>query len=514
MDNKFSIEVNNFGPISEVEFKLNKLTVFIGPNNTGKSYSASLVHLFCKELSEILSESYNYSDSSKFGSVEAENESFEEFRKITLEINKLIDDAKDLFGINYEEIIDGKSVSISQELLQVILQVISKTITKRFERRLNEEFKRIFSCKPEELIKFGTKRLQISIKSNILLIKIRLKKKKIFIEEFSLKPPNLKIFKNKSRLECEILTDDGEVINYSRDMDIFKFILRNEKLDPSFEIMVILFIEICNLFEGMRTYIKSQLNIVDNYKSFYIPGTRSGLIQSHKAVASAFLRLSSKALIEPLNIPTLPGLISDFLVNIVEISKKEELFPNLIKVLEDEILKGRIELISDKTGVGNEIFYITPEGSISLGRVSSMITELAPIILYFKYIIKNRCFLVIEEPEAHLHPDAQIKFAKFIIRLIRDGFRLLITTHSDHLIYQLNNFIKLSTKKEKIKLIYDEMDYIHPNELNVYLFKKDEKINGVVSKKLEINEFGIVEDHFAQITDELYGESAEIDRIK
>ncbi|TKJ20231.1 MAG: hypothetical protein CEE42_14945 [Promethearchaeota archaeon Loki_b31] len=507
MDNEFSIEVKNFGPISEVEFKLNKLTIFIGPNNTGKSYSASLVHLFCKELSEILSESYDFSDSFKFGSTEAENESLKDFRKIYLELSRLSDKAKDLFGINYDEIIDGKSVSISQKLLQVTLQVILETITKKFERRLNEEFKRIFSCKPEELIKFGTKRLQISIKSNILLIKIKLKKKKIFIEEFSLKPPNLKIFKNENRLECEILTDDGEVINISRDMDIFKFILRNEKLDPSFEIMVI-------LFEGMKSYIKSQLNIVDNYKSFYIPGTRSGLIQSHKAVASAFLRLSSKALIEPLDIPTLPGLISDFLVNIVEISKKEELFPNLIKILEDEILKGRIELISDKTGVGNEIFYITPEGSISLGRVSSMITELAPIILYFKYIIRNRCFLVIEEPEAHLHPDAQIKFAKFIIRLIRDGFRLLITTHSDHLIYQLNNFIKLSIKKEKIKLNYNELDYIHPSELNVYLFKKDEITNGVVSKKLEINEFGIVEDHFAQITDELYGESAEIDRIK
>lgn len=507
MDHEFSFKVKNFGPISEVEFKLNKLTVFIGPNNTGKSYSASLIHLFCKEFSEILSESYNLLTSSISGSIETENEYLIDFRKITLELTRLHDEAKDLFGINFDEIIDGKSVLISQEILQVILQVMQKMITKKLERRLNEEINRIFSCKPEELIKFGTKRLQISIKSNILSIKISLKKKKIFIEEFSIKPPNLKIFKNENRLECEILTDDGEVINYSRDMGIFKFILRNEKIDPSFEIMLI-------VFEGMRSYIKSQLNIVDNYKSFYIPGTRSGLIQSHKAVASAFLRLSSKALIEPLNIPTLPGLISDFLVNIVEISKKEELFPNLIKILEDEILKGRIELISDKTGVGNEIFYITPEGSISLGRVSSMITELAPIILYFKYIIKNRCFLVIEEPEAHLHPDAQIKFAKFIVRLIRDGFRLLITTHSDHLIYQLNNFIKLSTKKEKIKLNYDEMDYIHPNELNVYLFKKDEKTKGVVSKKLEINEFGIVEDHFAQITDELYGESAEIDRLK
>ena len=505
MDNKFSIEIRNFGPISEAELKLNKLTVFIGPNNTGKSYSASLIHLFCKEFSEILSRSYKVTESTKFAHKEGHNDFFKDYSKIMKDITELLEESKDLLGINFDEIIDSKSGSISQKIIQSVMQNIQKSLIKEFERSLNEEINRIFSCKPEELIKFGTKRLQISIKSSNLLIKIRLKKKKIFIEEFSLKPPIFKISKNENKLKCEILTEDGEVINYRS--DIYNFLLRELNLDPSFGILLI-------LFEGMRSYIKSQLNIVDNYKSFYIPGTRSGLMQSHKAVASAFLRLSSKALIEPLNIPTLPGLISDFLVNIVEISKKEELFTNLIRILEDEILKGRIELISDKTGVGNEIFYITPEGSISLGRVSSMITELAPIILYFKYIIKNRCFLIIEEPEAHLHPDAQLKFAKFIIRLIRDGFRLLITTHSDHLIYQLNNFIKLSTKKERIKLNYDELDYIHPNEINVYLFKKDEEIKGVVSKKLEINEFGIVEDHFAQITDELYGKTAEIDRIK
>ena len=74
------IEVEDFGPISGGEIKLKPLTVFIGPNNSGKSYAAMLVHsifesynvtstirqdpfsrainLFAKEINELLHRFY------------------------------------------------------------------------------------------------------------------------------------------------------------------------------------------------------------------------------------------------------------------------------------------------------------------------------------------------------------------------------------------------------------------------------------------------------------------------
>ena len=38
------LAVNNFGPIVEGEVALRPLTVFIGKNNTGKSYAATLMY--------------------------------------------------------------------------------------------------------------------------------------------------------------------------------------------------------------------------------------------------------------------------------------------------------------------------------------------------------------------------------------------------------------------------------------------------------------------------------------
>ena len=38
------IEVRNFGPISRGKVTLKPLTIFVGPNSSGKSYIAMLVH--------------------------------------------------------------------------------------------------------------------------------------------------------------------------------------------------------------------------------------------------------------------------------------------------------------------------------------------------------------------------------------------------------------------------------------------------------------------------------------
>ena len=39
-----NMDLENFGPIKKGEIKLRPLTIFIGPNNSGKSYAAMLIH--------------------------------------------------------------------------------------------------------------------------------------------------------------------------------------------------------------------------------------------------------------------------------------------------------------------------------------------------------------------------------------------------------------------------------------------------------------------------------------
>ena len=47
-----------------------------------------------------------------------------------------------------------------------------------------------------------------------------------------------------------------------------------------------------------------------------------------------------------------------------------------------------------------------------------MVSELAPLVLFLRGIIQPNDTLIIEEPEAHLHPAAQTKVALTLARLV------------------------------------------------------------------------------------------------
>ncbi len=49
--------------------------------------------------------------------------------------------------------------------------------------------------------------------------------------------------------------------------------------------------------------------------------------------------------------------------------------------------------------------------------------------------------LFLEEPEAHLHPTAQIALIEFIAQMTRKNLRFVLTTHSPYIVYALNNFL-------------------------------------------------------------------------
>ncbi len=83
--------------------------------------------------------------------------------------------------------------------------------------------------------------------------------------------------------------------------------------------------------------------------------------------------------------------------------------------------------------------------------------------------------LIIDEPELNLHPDSQIILTRIFAQLLNRGFRLLISTHSDYIIRELNNLIMLSTATEAMKkkakeLRYKDDEHILSTDVNVYLF--------------------------------------------
>ena len=52
-------------------------------------------------------------------------------------------------------------------------------------------------------------------------------------------------------------------------------------------------------------------------------------------------------------------------------------------------------------------------------------------------IAKNNQILIVENPEAHLHPKAQSRLIKFLAKVSKTGVQVLIESHSDHILNAL-----------------------------------------------------------------------------
>lgn len=75
-------------------------------------------------------------------------------------------------------------------------------------------------------------------------------------------------------------------------------------------------------------------------------------------------------------------------------------------------------------------------------------------------IIKERSLLVIDEPENHLHPEWQVKYAQLIVELVKNNVYVVISSHSPYMIQALKVFSERSEITDRT---------------NFYLAEKNEK---------------------------------------
>jgi predicted ATPase len=59
----------------------------------------------------------------------------------------------------------------------------------------------------------------------------------------------------------------------------------------------------------------------------------------------------------------------------------------------------------------------------------------------------KRSLLLMENPEAHLHPQGQASLGELLARCVTDGVQIIVETHSDHLL----NGLRLAVKNKQIK---------------------------------------------------------------
>jgi len=127
----------------------------------------------------------------------------------------------------------------------------------------------------------------------------------------------------------------------------------------------------------------------------------------------------------------------------------------------------------------NEIRFISrkrKEGrfEIPLHLASSSARGLSDLYFYLLHVVAKNELLIIDEPESHLDTKNQIMLARMLANFVQNGIKVLITTHSDYVLKEINNLVMLSNsfdgKEEFIREHkYGKDEFLLPGKLRCYV---------------------------------------------
>ena len=145
-------------------------------------------------------------------------------------------------------------------------------------------------------------------------------------------------------------------------------------------------------------------------------------------------------------------------------------------------LSGEIKKMTDGDyrSVGDEIRFRSRSQrkgrsfNIPLHLASSSVRGLSDLYFFLRYEAKRTDLLIIDEPESHLDTRNQIELARLLARCVGAGLRVLITTHSDYLLKEINNLVMLAQdfkSKDAVlkKLRYTADDALDPSSIRAYV---------------------------------------------
>lgn len=170
-------------------------------------------------------------------------------------------------------------------------------------------------------------------------------------------------------------------------------------------------------------------------RPYYLPAGRGGLIEGYRTVVKAWAGLGRSAAIRRIDVPPFPGPASIFYQDVLSLRSRPGMLARLISHRMSELIGGRVELRSEEGIPGQMVFKFQSrtgvEREIDVTQASSMVKELAPLLLLLNEGPEPGSVLIFEEPESHLHPAKQIELLELLVEVARKGVLVLITTHSD-----------------------------------------------------------------------------------
>lgn len=426
----------NIGPIRTAEIDLNKkISVFCGPNNTGKTYISYVLYAFTRLIishpeDKLTEEQVQDFINKKYLEISFDLDRFYELMQERL--NNITNDLATIFGLS---------------------EAMGKKLFPNFVLELNldkDSYKSHVKKSQYDLNIFFQNKLLAEVKKNA--------------------NSNVLVIKNKMP---QIGVDEKQSIQ-----------------------------------DGLLSQIYFKMLISPVYTSHFFPVERNCLYSYYKDILINRNQLfdflhnmedtnRTKALNYVLqNTSKFPLVISHTLDNanmMSRLSNETGTYSSLADEIERSILKGKVSLTED-----GELRFASkqaPDKIVPIPLSASMTKSISGLVFYLRHFSAEGDMLFIDEPEINCHPDTQILLTRIFAKMVRAGIRLVISTHSDYIIRELNNLIMLfnASKKMGTRLLkemgYSKDLFLNPDELGAYLFTYGEN-NNVDVQSIEVTDSG------------------------
>ncbi len=176
------------------------------------------------------------------------------------------------------------------------------------------------------------------------------------------------------------------------------------------------------------------------------------------------------------------------------------------QIIQKNVLGGKYEV----DDFGNVLFMPSEsKNKLPLHFTSSTVKSLFGLVFYLKHLAKEGDYLMIDEPELNLHPDNQRQVARILAQLVNAGLKVIVSTHSDYFVRELNNLIMLKKGfSGAIELQkeygYQENELLDDKCISAYLFD-----NKTITL-MDLDDEGIIVDTFDKVINELNQSSNKI----
>ncbi len=253
--------------------------------------------------------------------------------------------------------------------------------------------------------------------------------------------------------------------------------------------------------------------------AFYLPADRTGLMNAHSVIVSALIRSATRAGIRGADpIPPISGVRGDFLEELVEMASSErrargrgEPLRQLGARIEERILGGEVSVGSP--GVPHPHFTYLPrewKSGIPLTTASSMVSEIAPVVLYLRHVVAAGDLLIIDEPESHLHPAMQVAFTRLIAEIAAAGVQVVVTTHSEWVLEEVGNIVGRARLTDGGKEESGAVS-LEAGDVGVWLFETGTDAGGSTVKEIALDtDTGLYPSGFDAVATALHNAWAEV----